>query len=319
MKNKYIFGPIHSRRLGRSLGVDLVTAKCCSENCIYCEAGETTELTCRRREYVPVDEVIAELRAFLSAAPAIDWITFSGSGEPTLNSRFGDVAAFIKREFPQYRLCLLTNGWGLGDPALQQEIRWCDLVVPSLDASDAAEFQTINRPVAELQFDDFIRGLESFCRTTTATVWIELFLVPGINDSEESLARFAAILRRLPAAKLQLNALDRPGVADWLRVPEEAVMRHFADVLGAIMPVEIVGPCRQAAGVRTVLDCRICGIAAERPVTPAELRAALQEEDERVLQQRVAALVRQGVLQREAGETERYFCAAVNREISEHE
>ena len=302
---KHIFGPIASRRLGRSLGVDLVTPKCCSENCVYCEAGETTELTCRRREYVPVAEVIAELRDHLAGDPAVDYITFSGAGEPTLNSRIGDVVHFLKTEFPRYPLCLLTNGWGLGDPELRREIAGCDLVVPSLDASDEAEFQKINRPAAELHFDAFIAGLESFCRSTASTVWIELFVVPGVNDSEASLARFAALFRRIPAAKVQLNALDRPGVLEWVRPPDEAVMRRFAAVLGEVVPTEIVGPFRRAVpggipAVRTELDCRIVEIAARRPVTEAELLAALGV-GETPLRQRLEAMVRAGALETAPG------------------
>ena len=119
---KYVFGPVASRRLGRSLGVDLVRPKICSLNCIYCEAGETTELTVKRDEYVSADEVLQELEVFFADNDKeIDWITFSGAGEPLLNSRFGYVASEIKRRFPQYRICLLTNALALADRTVWSE------------------------------------------------------------------------------------------------------------------------------------------------------------------------------------------------------
>ena len=145
-----------------------------------------------------------------------------------------------------------------------------------------------------------------------------MFIVPGVNDSEASLARFAALFRRIPAAKVQLNALDRPGVLDWVRPPDEAVMRRFAAVLGEIVPTEIVGPFRRVASgsgpvVRTELDCRIVEIAARRPVTEADLLAAL-EIGEAPLRQRLEAMVRAGALQTEPGPRGTFYRAVGGEE-----
>ena len=139
MIRKYVFGPVNSRRLGRSLGVDLVPLKTCPLDCVYCEAKATTDLTMERKEYVPVDTVLAELDETLKSFPELDYVTFSGSGEPTLNSRIGDVVKFVKSRYPQYKICLLTNGLLLGDRQLQQDIAEVDLLIPSLDGSCAAE------------------------------------------------------------------------------------------------------------------------------------------------------------------------------------
>ena len=147
MVKHYVFGPVASRRLGVSLGVDLVRPKTCSLNCIYCEAQATTNLTLKRMEYVPIDAVIRELDEVLSRHPQLDYVTFSGSGEPTLNSGIGRVVEWLKQHYPEYRLCLLTNGFALGDPELRREIAAIDRVVPSLDASNQEEFEAINRPV----------------------------------------------------------------------------------------------------------------------------------------------------------------------------
>ena len=158
MIRKYVFGPINSRRLGVSLGVDLVPLKVCPLDCVYCEARATTLLTMERKEYVPVDTVLEELDNVLAASPQLDYITFSGSGEPTLNSRIGDVISFIKNRYPHYKVCLLTNGLLLGDKELQKDIAQIDLLIPSLDGSNAAEYEAVNRPVSSMPFDKFISG-----------------------------------------------------------------------------------------------------------------------------------------------------------------
>ena len=147
MTRKYVFGPIKSRRLGISLGVDLVPLKVCPLDCVYCEARATTLLTMERKEYVPVDTVIEELDRTLAASPKLDYITFSGSGEPTLNSRIGDVISFLKSRYPQYKVCLLTNGLLLGDVGLQKDIAQLDLLIPSFDGSNAAEFEADRKSV----------------------------------------------------------------------------------------------------------------------------------------------------------------------------
>ena len=158
MSAKYVFGPIASRRLGLSLGVDLVTRKTCTQDCPYCEAGWTTNLTLERKEYVPAAAVKAELRSVLDSGPEIDFITFSGAGEPTLNSKIGEIVDFIKDEYTQYSLCLLTNGSLLDDPEVAAEVSRVDLIIPNLDASSEEEFKKINAPAPGLTFNRFFSG-----------------------------------------------------------------------------------------------------------------------------------------------------------------
>ena len=274
--SRYVFGPIASRRLGASLGVDLVKAKTCSLDCVYCEAGATTVHTLERSEAVPVDAVIAELRGVLAKAPKLDFVTFSGAGEPTLNSRIGDVIGFVKREFPQYRVCLLTNGCGLFDPQLRRELDGLDVAIPSLDASNEEEFQKVNRPVAGLSFAKFLDGLRAFCRESTAEVLLELFVVPGANDSDASIARFAEIVRTLKVKKIQLNTLDRPAVAGWVKPAPPETLARFIRALSPIVPVETAArrDAETKPGaelVRTEMVCRILEITAKRDATAEEL------------------------------------------------
>ena len=238
---RYVFGPVASRRLGISLGVDLVTPKTCSLDCIYCEAKATTCLTLERKEYVPIEQVIAELDDVLKSSPHLDYITFSGAGEPTLNSRIGDIADFLKKNYPHYPLCLLTNGIALDDPSLQKQIEKIDRVIPSLDASNQEEFVQINRPAPGVRFERFVSGLIEFTRRSRAEIFLELFIVPGVNDSPDSIARFADIIRQMRLNGVQLNALDRPGIVDWLTPVPPQTVEQFLAALKPFVPVEPIG------------------------------------------------------------------------------
>ena len=241
MNRKYVFGPVASRRLGLSLGVDLVTPKTCSLDCIYCEAKATTCHTLERKEYVPVDAVIAELDDVLKSSPKLDYITFSGAGEPTLSTAIGPVISFLKANYPQHPVCVLTNGMLLHDRQLREEIAQADLVIPSLDASCAEEFTAINRPAQDIDFETFTAGLTQFTQEFKNRIYLELFIVPGINDSDASIIRFAQIIQNMRLDKIQLNALDRCGTEDDVPVSSAENAARFAAVLSKFANVEFVG------------------------------------------------------------------------------
>ena len=294
----YVFGPIASRRLGVSLGIDLVRPKTCPLDCVYCEAGATTNLTLERREYVPVDAVLEELDAVLSRHPKLDYVTFSGSGEPTLNSRIGDVVEFVKRKYPEYRLCLLTNAMLLGDEGLLRDIEKVDLVIPSLDGSDAEEFLRINRPVKGFNFDRFVADLTAFTHRSKSRIDLELFIVPGVNDSDASIARFVELIKKMRVDLVQLNTLDRPGVEAFV-VPSSPENTHrFVAALSPFVPVEAVGAFRYRAprpGQAFAADesqRRILDLVRRRPATLPDLALALElpePEVEKLLEQLFAA------------------------------
>jgi wyosine [tRNA(Phe)-imidazoG37] synthetase (radical SAM superfamily) len=304
MRSQYVFGPVASRRLGVSLGIDLVPSKTCSLNCVYCEAGETDALLLERREYVPIDEVLVQLEKVLESKIKIDYLTFSGAGEPTLNSGIGRVVDFIKSRYPQYPVCLLTNGTLLGDPQLQKEIEQVDLVIPSLDASSQEEFDKINRPVPGLDFDSFCRGLFEYGRIRTSKVWLELFIVPDINDSDESIARFAGIVKAFNPDKVQLNTLDRPGCVDWIKPSSRENTLRFVRALEPFVPVEAVGPFRyKSAALRSDVsleefDQQIIDLVGRRPCTVDDLRVALGA-DEKTVKAHLDILLRSGRIQSE--------------------
>ncbi len=304
MRSQYVFGPVASRRLGMSLGIDLVPSKTCSLNCVYCEAGETDALLLERREYVPIDEVLVQIEKVLESNIKIDYLTFSGAGEPTLNSGLGRVVDFIKSRYPQYPVCLLTNGALLGDPQLQKEIEKVDLVIPSLDASSQEEFDKINRPVPGLDFDSFCRGLFEYGQTRTSKIWLELFIVPGVNDSAESITRFVGIVKAVNPDKVQLNTLDRPGCVEWIKPSSRENTLRFVRALEPFVPVEAIGPFRyKSEALRSdisleKIEQQIIELIGRRPCTMDDLRAALGA-DEKTVKAHLDVLLCSGRIQSE--------------------
>ncbi len=276
MARFYVFGPVASRRLGASLGVDLVEPKTCSLNCVYCEAKETTCLTTERKPYVPAATVIGQLDTYLAPRPALDFITFSGAGEPLLNSEIGPVIRHLKRYYPQYRICLLTNAVALSRREVWDEIAPVDLVIPSLDASDAEEFRLINRPEPGIVFSDFVASLAAYTQQAKSEIHLELFVVPGVNDSDASIARFAKLIRSMKLASVQLNTLDRPGAVRELFPAPEETLERFVRALDPIVPTSPIRHFRAAESKRECADPEgtVLGLIERRPSTGADVMVA---------------------------------------------
>ncbi|MBW2655456.1 MAG: radical SAM protein [Deltaproteobacteria bacterium] len=224
---KYLFGPVPSRRLGMSLGVDLVPHKVCSLNCIYCECGPTTDLTLQRKEYIPYDGVVEELKNYMENNPAPDYITFSGAGEPTLNSRIGDVLNFIKTNWPDIPVALLTNGSLFNHEQVRTQILKADLVLPSLDAASDATFHKIDRPFHKIKIENYIQGLIDFRKEYNGKIWLEILILPDINDSINDLLLLKEAILKINPDKVQLNTLDRPGTVNNLRPANKAELQQI--------------------------------------------------------------------------------------------
>ncbi|MDC7220799.1 MAG: radical SAM protein [Spirochaetales bacterium] len=229
---KHLFGPVPSRRLGMSLGIDLVPCKTCSLDCIYCEVGATTNLTVERKEYVSFEEVKNELiHYFDTHKQAPDYITFSGSGEPTLNSRIGDIIDFIKEIKPEIKLAVLTNGTLLSNQNLRRELLGTHIVLPSLDAASNDIFKAINRQEKSLNVEQHIQGLVDFRKEYNGKIFLEVFILPGINDSTDHLKKLKEAIKRISPDKIQLNTLDRPGVVRDLRTASKSDLEKIAEKL----------------------------------------------------------------------------------------
>lgn len=216
MEYKHLFGPVPSRRLGVSLGVDLVNHKTCNFNCVYCECGEEKPLDSSRKEYVNIDEVLIEIKDYLANGKKLDYITFSGSGEPTLNSGLGRLVKEIK-SITDIKICLITNSSTLGDKSVVEEVKEIDLIMPSLDAALESSFLKIDRPHKSVKLEDIVSSLEKFSYTYKGKIWLEVFLIEGVNDSIKELEEFVRIFKRIKLDKIQLNSLDRPAPCSWVK------------------------------------------------------------------------------------------------------
>lgn len=237
---KHLFGPVHSRRLGYSLGVDLIPFKTCPLDCVYCECGATTDLSLTRKIYVPTNLVCAEIDDYVAKHPALDVITFSGAGEPTLALNLGEVIAHIKKHHPRYKVCVLTNSVLLPDKQVRQEIAQADIVIPSLDAVSEVAFEKIDRPHQDIKIKDIIGSLDIFSKEFSGKLFIEIFFVPGINDTPEELSRFVAVLHKIKPAGVQINSLDRKGTEAWVEPVSQASLDRIVSAFKDF-PVQIYG------------------------------------------------------------------------------
>lgn len=274
---KYLFGPVPSRRLGMSLGVDLVPHKTCSLDCIYCECGETTNLTVERREYVPVDDVLREIEDYFQNHPDPDYITFSGAGEPCLNSRIGEVIEYIRQRKPHVSIAVLTNGTLFDQEEVRKALRKADLVMPSLDAASDSALQTINRAHASIHIATYIEGLKIFRSEFQGKFALEIFILPGCNDSGEELAALKVAARRINPDIIQLNTLDRPGVVPGIN---SASRRQLEDIAAFFNPfsVEIIGVApdrKRLASYRNDMESAILETISRRPCTLEDLATIL--------------------------------------------
>jgi len=217
-KCEYIFGPVPSRRLGRSLGIDLVPFKTCSYDCIYCQLGRTTNKTTQRKEWVPIDMVINQLKVKLSSKP--DYITLSGSGEPTLFSRLAELISRIK-EITDVPIAVLTNGSLLWLPEVRKALESADLVIPSLDAGSSQIFQYVNRPHTNITFSKMLQGLVDFRKEYSGQYWLEVFLLAGVTTPEIQVNRLKTCIAAIQPDKVQVNTVTRPPAENFAeKVPE---------------------------------------------------------------------------------------------------
>ncbi len=230
-ENKYLYGPVPSRRLGRSLGVDIVPVKICTLDCIYCQVGRTTNKTIERKEYVSARPIISELKQVLSKKLEADYITIAGSGEPALNSQLGIIIDKIKK-ITNIPVAIVTNGTLLYRPDVRSDCAKADVVLPSLDAGDQETFLKINRPHPDINIEKLISGLCAFREEYSGRIWLEVFLIELINSSPEQIAKINAAIRRIRPDKIQLNTAVRPAAEENVRKLNAQKLQEIAAQIG---------------------------------------------------------------------------------------
>lgn len=280
---QHVFGPVPSRRLGRSLGIDVIPRKLCTLNCIYCELGRTDKRALRRKEYIPPSEILSEIRRAVQEG-GIDTITFSGSGEPTLNSGLGAMIHDVK-SWSELPIAVITNGTLLFSPDVRRDLLEADVVLPSLNAATPEAFERVNRPHPNLNLERIIEGLLQFRAEYRGRLWLEVFLVEGINDSREDIVELKSVIEKIRPDKVQLNTVVRPPSEPYARRVStdrlEEIRRYFGDVC------EVIPDCAPLSDStrHSKMPGDIAAMVSRRPMTAADIAGSVHAPMEDVMQQ----------------------------------
>jgi wyosine [tRNA(Phe)-imidazoG37] synthetase (radical SAM superfamily) len=264
---KKIFGPVPSRRLGLSLGVDVLPYKTCSFNCVYCECGATTDLTCERREFYPLEEIMDELNGRLSQMEdKPDVITLSGSGEPTLYRPLGELITAVKRS-SGIPVAVITNSSLLSLPDLREELMSADIILPSLDSAIEESYLRINRPHERCTLERTIEGLERFLAEYRGKVLFEILLIEGYNTDEPNLSALRQTLERLRVDSIQLNSAVRPGTEKEIEPLDDGALERIRRFFGPRCEVIASARTTRRHHEEGALEETIMSLLARRPCT----------------------------------------------------
>ncbi len=278
MKFKYIYGPVNSRRLGKSLGIDLLPLKTCNFNCVFCQLGKTEKLVNERKEYVPFDEVIEEIKEGVKKfSPEV--LTFSGSGEPLLYSRIGEMIDKLKVLFPGIKLALLTHSPFLNNKNVREEILNIDIFCPSLDAGTEKTFLKIARPHPEIKFEDIKEGLLKMREVFKGRFELEIMYIENLNDTEEDIKGLNEFVKKLNPDKIYINTPVRPPAEKWVKLPAYEKALEFAKKISFKAEVIYLPPERKKEKLMSFED--ILESIKRRPYEFNEIKklTGLEEEE----------------------------------------
>ena len=275
---RYVFGPVFSRRLGQSLGVDPIPQKTCNWNCVYCQLGRTTPMTDEIAEWIPAGEIVDEIEAAVAGAGpgGVDWVTFVGSGEPTLHGGLGSMICEVQKR-TGLPVAVITNGSLLWRPEVRRALAAADAVLPSLDAGSAELYRRINRPHPDITFERHIEGLITFSQEYDGRLWIETVLIEGLNDTEEALRDLAGILERIQPDEVHVNIPNRPPAETWVRPAGEEGLLRAAAILGDVARiVHGASGTHNLGGYDNVVEA-ILDIISRHPMREDELLLTLEK------------------------------------------
>jgi wyosine [tRNA(Phe)-imidazoG37] synthetase (radical SAM superfamily) len=274
MAEHFVYGPVPSRRLGLSLGVDLVSYKVCSYDCIYCQLGRTKEKTIERKPYIAVGRILKQVYQKIKEGVRSDYITLAGSGEPTLNSQLGSLIRDIKKH-TEIPVAVLTNSSLLMDNQVREAIMEADVVLPSLDAYDQEGFETINRPHPKIKFETMVEGLIAFRKEYSGEIWLEVFILDNINATEADAIRFKHWIERVNPQKVHINTAVRPSAENYARQVSKEKMARFCRILGE--KAEVIAPYRDLEKHEKSTDVEedLLNLLARRPCSLDDISSGL--------------------------------------------
>jgi len=273
-KRTCVYGPVPSRRLGFSLGVDILPFKTCTLDCVYCQLGSSSRTTVRRKAFFDPKEVLAHVQGAIASGARIDHITFSGSGEPTLNRSIGGIIRGIKK-MTDIPVAVLTNATLLSRTDVREALRAADVVVPSLDAATPGMFRRVNRPHRSLSLSRTLKGLAEFRRRYKGEIWLEIMLVKGMNDSPAHVRKLKEAIAAIRPDRVQLNTVVRPPAVKSAGPLNAAEMEKIREAIGVGCEVTVDFPKTAQVSSHGGLEAAIPAMVRRRPVTAEDIAASL--------------------------------------------
>ena len=308
---KHVFGPVPSRRLGQSLGIDPVPIKTCNWNCVYCQLGRTRPFKTEQRYYFKNEDILSQVQEALdSHAPGeIDWVTFVGSGETTLHAGLGEMIRAVK-DMTTLPVAVITNGSLLYQRSVRQALMAADAVLPSLDAGNPELYRRINRPHQAFTFERLTAGLIDFRKDYQHKLWVEVMLIGGLNDTQEALEQIAAWLDRISPDEVHIVQPTRPPAEIWVKPPDEAGLSRAKTVLGETAALVMPAAGSFDLSSEDSLVDAIIGIITRHPMTESELVKALTNWSQADVRETLQELAESGKAQKVKRQGGRYWSAS---------
>jgi len=300
-----VYGPVPSRRLGLSLGVDITPCKTCTLDCVYCQLGRTTDLTVQRTGYFNAEEIAEEIEQ-LAKVRKPDYVTFSGSGEPTLNTNLGKMIELVKKRTGM-AVAVITNSTLVSESDVRKEIELADVLLPSLDAATDEVFQQINRPHSILKIEQIIEGLARLREEYTGKIWLEVMVVKGINDTNKEIKQIRKAIDRIQPDRIDINTPVRPPSED-IKPPSSSRLRHIQEIFGENS--QLIGnfvPRVETGGISNA-ESLILEMVRRRPVTLKDISGSLGMNLGEAAKY-VGILIQEGKVNETFHGSERYFVA----------
>jgi wyosine [tRNA(Phe)-imidazoG37] synthetase (radical SAM superfamily) len=311
---KHVFGPVPSRRLGRSLGIDPVPHKSCNFNCVYCQLGQTSPLQRKRKAFFNVTDMVAEIASALDCqgADSIDWITFVGSGETTLFSRLGSLIRYVK-SLSNTPVAVITNGSLLYLPEVRNELCAADAVLPSLDSGSDELYRRINRPHRDFPFSQQVEGLLEFRKVFNGRLWVEVMLLGGVNDSPSDLREISTILERVGPNEIHISTPTRPPAEPWVKPPSPEDLERATSIFGSVAKVLQPVDVEVESGIDEEVVDAVLSIVRRHPMQDSELVRILARWVPETVMETITTLAACGKIKEIERCGKRFWCAARTR------
>lgn len=273
---KFVYGPIPSRRLGKSLGVSPIPQKTCNYSCIYCQLGRTNKMTNERQEFFKLEDIINEFKVYLKNSDVFDVVTVVGEGEPTLYSRLGELVRELKK-LTDKPVAVITNGALLYDKKVQDDLMEADIVLPSINGYDEKISKKIDRPYGKIKFDETLKGIIEFSHLYKGELWLEIMLLDNINDSKESIAEYKKLLEKIKYTRVYLNTCVRPPAEPDVNMISKERMQYAVEQLGGIS----IDMLSSGSFFSEILDDyeAVLSLCKRHPMNQFELKSFLQSRN----------------------------------------